>query len=66
MMLGTILVTSRMSSTEMVTRQAVRRLLKSLTFLFLMTMTRKRMLRTRARTEMTDQEIHHHVAPGMT
>ena len=65
-MLGTILVMSRMSSTETVTRAAVSRLRKSRVFLFLITITRKRMLRTRARQEMTDHEIHHQVSPGMT
>lgn len=66
MMLGTILVMSRMSKTEMVTRLAVRRERKSLVFLFLITMARKRMLRRRARKEIAAQEIHHQVAPGTT
>ena len=65
-MLGTIRVISRMSRTEMVTRVAVSRLRKSLVFLFLMTMTRKRMLRKMARKERADQEIQYHVWPGIT
>ena len=66
MMLGIILVMSRISRTEMVTRLAVSRERKSLVFLFLITMARKRMLRRRARKEMAAQEIHHQVAPGTT
>ena len=66
MMLGTNLVMSRMSRTEMVTRAAVRRLLKSLVFLFLMTITKKSKLRKMARTEIADQVIHHQVGLGIT
>ena len=66
MMLEMILVMSRMSRTEMVTRQAVSKLLKSLVFLFLMTMIRKSRLRNTARNEMTDHDIHHQVAAGTT
>ena len=64
-MLGMILVTSSMSRTETVTRVAVSKLRKSLVFLFLMTMTRKRRLRRMAAKAMTDQLIHHQVGLGI-
>ena len=65
-MLGTILVMSRMSRTAMVTRVAVSRLRKSLVFLFLMTITRNRRLRTMAAKARVAQPIHHQVGLGMT
>jgi len=45
---------------------ALSKLLKSLTFLFLMTMMRKVRLRTRASNERADHDIHHQVSPGTT
>ena len=66
MMLEMILATSRMSRTEMETRQAVSELLKSIVFLFLITMLRKSRLRNNARNEMTDHDIHHQIAAGTT
>ena len=66
MMLGAILPISRISRTDMVMRTAVRRLLRSLAFLFLMTMMRKRRLRKMPTNERTDQPAHHHAGLGMT
>ena len=65
-MLGMILVMSRMSRTEMVTRVAVRRLRKSRVFLFLMTITRNSRFRMRAAKARADQPIHHQVGLGIT
>ena len=61
---GTMRSTLTMSRTVMVMRTAVRRLRRSRFFRFLTMTTRKRKLRTRARTERTDQPPHHQSPSG--
>ena len=65
-MLGAILPISKISRTEIVMRTAVSRLLRSLAFLFLMTITRKRRLRNMAKNERADQPAHHQLGLGIT